>query len=253
MYALPTERQLWTVLLRCPFVHKKAQENFKRKYLRWHTMGVGMRCVKWERMALSSENLALRQRSWPSSARCSTAAGTASGGPSSRRPASLSGYGPATFSCDKEWGQAEGLIQRSYCDDVPPSYVEPFLLLVLDIEEEGHQGINYMDIRHSNLYFLALSKRNSNAAEIFLHRLTQVLVEYFKELEEESIRDNFVIIYELMDEMMDFGYPRPPRARFFKSLFRLCFFRGPHERARVFRYITQESHKLEIQARSPPQ
>ena len=54
---------------------------------------------------------------------------------------------------------------------------------------------------------LALSKRNSNAAEIiiFLHRLTQVLVEYFKELEEESIRDNFVIIYELMDEMMDFG------------------------------------------------
>ena len=57
---------------------------------------------------------------------------------------------------------------------------------------------------------LALSKRNSNAAEIiiFLHRLTQVLVEYFKELEEESIRDNFVIIYELMDEMMDFGYPQ---------------------------------------------
>ncbi|CAG8851696.1 21873_t:CDS:2, partial [Racocetra persica] len=31
---------------------------------------------------------------------------------------------------------------------------------------------------------------------------------YFKELEEESIRDNFVIIYELLDEMMDFGYPQ---------------------------------------------
>ena len=57
---------------------------------------------------------------------------------------------------------------------------------------------------------LALSKRNSNAAEIilFLHRLVSVLVEYFKELEEESIRDNFVIIYELLDEMMDFGYPQ---------------------------------------------
>ena len=36
----------------------------------------------------------------------------------------------------------------------------------------------------------------------------QVFKEYFKELEEESIRDNFVIIYELMDEMMDFGYPQ---------------------------------------------
>jgi len=34
-----------------------------------------------------------------------------------------------------------------------------------------------------------------------------VLIEYFKELEEESVRDNFVIIYELLDEMMDNGYP----------------------------------------------
>ena len=82
---------------------------------------------------------------------------------------------------------------------------------------------------------LALSKRNSNAAEIiiFLHRLTQVLVEYFKELEEESIRDNFVIIYELMDEMMDFGYPQTTESKILQE------------------YITQESHKLEIQVRPP--
>jgi AP-1 complex subunit mu len=38
-------------------------------------------------------------------------------------------------------------------------------------------------------------------------------VEYFKELEEESIRDNFVIIYELMDEMMDFGYPQTTESK----------------------------------------
>lgn len=36
----------------------------------------------------------------------------------------------------------------------------------------------------------------------------QVFCEYFKELEEESIRDNFVIIYELLDELMDFGFPQ---------------------------------------------
>lgn len=35
-----------------------------------------------------------------------------------------------------------------------------------------------------------------------------MFTEYFKELEEESIRDNFVIIYELLDELMDFGYPQ---------------------------------------------
>lgn len=57
---------------------------------------------------------------------------------------------------------------------------------------------------------LAVSPRNVNCGEIilYLHRLVQVLVEYFRGLEEESIRDNFVIIYELLDEMMDFGYPQ---------------------------------------------
>lgn len=36
----------------------------------------------------------------------------------------------------------------------------------------------------------------------------QVFKEYFKELEEESVRDNFVTVYELMDEVMDFGFPQ---------------------------------------------
>ena len=52
------------------------------------------------------------------------------------------------------------LIQRSYRDDVPATYVERFLPLCLEMEEEGqqltpcfsNQGINYMHIRHSNLY-----------------------------------------------------------------------------------------------------
>lgn len=38
--------------------------------------------------------------------------------------------------------------------------------------------------------------------------LLQVFKDYFGELEEESIRDNFVVVYELMDETMDFGYPQ---------------------------------------------
>jgi len=43
---------------------------------------------------------------------------------------------------------------------------------------------------------------------MFFCSILQVFTEYFKELEEESIRDNFVIIYELLDELMDFGYPQ---------------------------------------------
>lgn len=75
--------------------------------------------------------------------------------------------------------------------------------------------LQYLYIRHNNLYLLALTKRNTNAAEIllFLHKIVEVFTEYFKELEEESIRDNFVIIYELLDEMMDFGYPQTTESK----------------------------------------
>lgn len=42
----------------------------------------------------------------------------------------------------------------------------------------------------------------------FLYKVVEVFGEYLKDVEEESIRDNFVVIYELLDEMMDFGYPQ---------------------------------------------
>ncbi|KAK9457483.1 Mu homology domain-containing protein [Dipodascopsis uninucleata] len=135
------------------------------------------------------------------------------------------------------------LLSRNYRGDVPMSAVDKFPMLLLDAEEESsvvppcfsHEGINYLYIRHSNLYLLALTKRNSNAAEIllFLHKVVQVLTEYFKVLEEESIRDNFVVIYELLDELMDFGYPQTTETKILQE------------------YITQESHKLEVQARPP--
>ena len=68
------------------------------------------------------------------------------------------------------------LIQRSYRDDVPPSYIERFLPLILEFEEEGQQvtpcfssqGINYMHIRHSNLY-RALTFKNPLHAFIKSH------------------------------------------------------------------------------------
>jgi len=58
--------------------------------------------------------------------------------------------------------KGKSLIQRSYRDDIPPSTVERFLPLLLDMEEEqggtaispcfSSDGVNYMFIRHNNLY-----------------------------------------------------------------------------------------------------
>lgn len=65
-------------------------------------------------------------------------------------------------------------------------------------------------------------------------RSKKVFSEYFKELEEESIRDNFVIIYELLDEFMDFGYPQTTDTKILQE------------------YITQEGQALEGQVKLPP-
>lgn len=135
------------------------------------------------------------------------------------------------------------LLSRNYRGDIPMSAVERFPLLLLEAEEESSvvppcfskDGVNYLYITHNDLYVLALTKRNSNAAEIllFLHRVVTVATEYFKRLTEESIRDNFVVIYELLDEMMDFGHPQTTETQILKE------------------YITQESHALDVQVRPP--
>ncbi|KAI9146310.1 Mu homology domain-containing protein [Paraphysoderma sedebokerense] len=136
------------------------------------------------------------------------------------------------------------LISRNYRGDIPMSAIEKFMPLILEAEEEETEqtpvicdpsGVNFLYIRYNNLYLVAITRKNSNAATIllFLQKLCEVFTEYFKELEEESIRDNFVIIYELLDEMMDFGYPQTTESKILQE------------------YITQESHKLEVAARPP--
>ena len=65
-------------------------------------------------------------------------------------------------------------------------------------------------IRVNNIYIVSIAKGNPNVTLVlsFLYRMQEVLSSYFGELEDESLRDNFVITYELLDEMMDNGYPQ---------------------------------------------
>ncbi|TPX71423.1 hypothetical protein SpCBS45565_g01076 [Spizellomyces sp. 'palustris'] len=106
------------------------------------------------------------------------------------------------------------LISRNYRGDIPMSAVEKFMPLILEAEEEEQTPTPIMSTE-DGIHFL------------------YVFTEYFKELEEESIRDNFVIIYELLDEMMDFGYPQTTEPKILQE------------------YITQESYRLESQPRPP--
>uniref|UniRef100_A0A7N6FIZ9 MHD domain-containing protein n=1 Tax=Anabas testudineus TaxID=64144 RepID=A0A7N6FIZ9_ANATE len=135
------------------------------------------------------------------------------------------------------------LICRNYMGNMDMNEIDHFMPILMKREEEAdmtplvsHGSAHFMWIKHSNLYLVAMTKKNANAALVysFLYKIIQVFKEYFKELEEESIRDNFVTVYELMDEVMDFGFPQTTDSKILQE------------------YITQQGHKLEVGAPRPP-
>eukprot|EP00294_Goniomonas_avonlea_P008775 CAMPEP_0114548486 /NCGR_PEP_ID=MMETSP0114-20121206/5005_1 /TAXON_ID=31324 /ORGANISM="Goniomonas sp, Strain m" /LENGTH=417 /DNA_ID=CAMNT_0001733075 /DNA_START=13 /DNA_END=1263 /DNA_ORIENTATION=+ len=133
------------------------------------------------------------------------------------------------------------IISRNFRGDIPMNCAERFASLIIDEEDEARppvfvdHGVTYCYVKQNNLYLLAVTQRNSNATLLFLflYHLVAVFKEYFRELEEESIRDNFVIIYELLDEMMDWGYPQTTDCKILQE------------------YITTESHKMAAVAKPP--
>jgi hypothetical protein len=74
------------------------------------------------------------------------------------------------------------IISRNYRGDVPMNCVERFAGHVLEADEADERpvwlehGTTYVYIKYNNLYIMAVTQRNSNAAMIvlFLYRLVEV-------------------------------------------------------------------------------
>jgi len=64
--------------------------------------------------------------------------------------------------------------------------------------------------RENNVFFVAVTKSNANPALVleYLYQKIRICKAYFKKVEEDSIKNNMTLLYELMDETMDFGYPQ---------------------------------------------
>ncbi|GJD08566.1 AP-1 complex subunit mu-1 [Galdieria sulphuraria] len=130
------------------------------------------------------------------------------------------------------------LISRNYRGDVPVDVISQVKLKVIEAEDDSstkpilhdeQRGYSLAFIKVADIFLVAVTRTNANAALMlsFLYRVVLVFREYFKDVEEESIRDNFVLIYELLDEMMDFGFPQSTESKVLQE------------------YITQERHVLE--------
>ena len=60
---------------------------------------------------------------------------------------------------------------------------------------------SYFHTRRSNVWIVAATRQNVNAALVFefLNKMIGVLESYFSVITEENIKNNFVLIYELLD------------------------------------------------------
>ncbi|CAL5436517.1 unnamed protein product [Camellia sinensis] len=72
-------------------------------------------------------------------------------------------------------------------------------------------GCSFFYMRISNVYIVIVVSSNANVACAFkfVVEAVQLFKSYFGgAFDEDAIRNNFVLIYELLDEIMDFGYPQ---------------------------------------------
>lgn len=65
----------------------------------------------------------------------------------------------------------------------------------------------FFHVRHLNIYIACVTKGNVNAALVFefCYRLISIGRSYFGKLDEDSVKNNFVLIYELLDGELHAG------------------------------------------------
>jgi len=117
---------------------------------------------------------------------------------------------------EKHW---KTVIGKSICDyffeaqskcanpeDVPPVIATPHHYLI--------------NIYRNSLYFVAVLTNELAPLFVieFLHRIMDVFEDYFGECTETSLKDNYVIVYELLDEMLDSGLPLAMESNILKEL-----------------------------------
>ena len=131
----------------------------------------------------------------------------------------------------------QGTIPRSVCDvfweevnaAASPAEVLPVIA-----------SANYylIHVARDDMIFLAVLKDETPPlfAIEFLHRVADTFVDYFGATDEETIKQHFVIVYQILDEMMDSGVPLTTEPNVLQELIR-----PPTMMARVKKAMTGAS------------
>ena len=103
--------------------------------------------------------------------------------------------------------KGEVLISRLYRHDLKRSIADVFRIQVLSSTDIRSPittlgSTTFFHVKRENIYVVAVTKVNANAAMVFefLYRLVDGIGRsYFGKMDEEGVKNNFVLIYELLD------------------------------------------------------
>ncbi|KAM0950890.1 putative clathrin adaptor, mu subunit, Longin-like domain superfamily [Dioscorea sansibarensis] len=124
--------------------------------------------------------------------------------------------------------RGDNIVFRDYRGEVPKGSAEIFFRKVKfwkgDEPEEAPpvfnvDGVNYIHVKVAGLLFVATTRVNVSPSLVIelLQRIARVIKDYLGVLNEDSLRKNFVLVYELLDEAIDFGYPQTTSTEVLKS------------------------------------
>jgi len=112
-------------------------------------------------------------------------------------------------------GRGDTIIARDFRKEMTKETYEYFFRKVKSMDDDtppffNSEGINYIYVKKSNVYFVATTMYNIMPAFIIelLERITKVIKDFCGILTEESMRKNFTLIYEIIEEAIDAGNPQ---------------------------------------------
>ncbi|XP_024028822.1 AP-4 complex subunit mu [Morus notabilis] len=124
--------------------------------------------------------------------------------------------------------RGDNIVFRDYRGEVKKETAEIFFRKVKFWKEDGQEeappvfnvdGVNYFHVKVVGLLFVATTRVNVSPSLVLelLQRIARVIKDYVGVLNEDSLRRNFVLVYELLDEVIDFGYVQTTSTEVLKS------------------------------------
>ncbi|CAK9301646.1 unnamed protein product [Gordionus sp. m RMFG-2023] len=117
---------------------------------------------------------------------------------------------------EKHW---KSVINRSICDYLfeEQKKISNFDTIPPVIPTPRHILIN---IHRCKLYFVAVLSTECPPLFIieFLHKIVDTIIDYFQDCNETIIKENYIVVYEVLDEMLDNGFPLITESNILKEL-----------------------------------